>query len=219
MAERKGSADSRTHSTETESLFSSDAAVGTGGEDTVGSAKTLSSTKRRRDALEKELIKALKTPEKEAKAVAGLWDLWTHERGEAAHLQLREADQLMGTANPDMLVRAAAMVDEIMREHENWVEPINRMATILFLQGRYDESVEMCLKVLELKPWHFGALSGIVMCYSRLGNAEEMNKWANRALPPSGTFKKPGSDTVYEPRKGWVNKMIQELEMRQRFLM
>ena len=43
----------------------------------------------------------------------------------------------------------------------------------------------------------------------RLGNAEEMNKWANRALPPSGTFKKPGSDKVYEPRKGWVNKMIQ----------
>ena len=38
---------------------------------------------------------------------------------------------------------------------------------ILFLQGRYDDSVEMCLKVLELKPWHFGALSGIVMCYSR----------------------------------------------------
>ena len=50
------------------------------------------------------------------------------------------------------------------------------MATILFLQGNYEESVELCLKVLDLKPWHFGALSGIVMCYSRLGNAEEMNK-------------------------------------------
>ena len=40
-----------------------------------------------------------------------------------------------------------------------------------------------------------------------------------RAMPPSGMFKKPGSEKVYEPRKAWVEKMIQELEMRQRFLM
>ena len=42
------------------------------------------------------------------------------ERG--AHLRLREADKLMGTADRTMLVQAAAMVDEIMKEYENWVE-------------------------------------------------------------------------------------------------
>ena len=41
----------------------------------------------------------------------------------------------------------------------------NRRATVLFLLGRYQESIEDCQLVLELNPYHFGAASGMGMCY------------------------------------------------------
>ena len=36
------------------------------------------------------------------------------------------------------------------------------------------------------EPWHFGAASGIVMCYAKLGNIPEANRWAREAMPEPG---------------------------------
>ena len=67
--------------------------------------------------------------------------------------------------------------------------------------------VSLCLRVLYLKPWHFGAASGIVMCYAKLAEAsnsinrgkfiEEANKWAAEAMP------QPGKN-----REVWCERML-----------
>jgi hypothetical protein len=65
-------------------------------------------------------------------------------------------------------------------------EPSNRLATLRFLEGDYEDSAQLCLRVLRAKPWHFGASSGIVMVYASMGNADEASRWARQAMPSPG---------------------------------
>ena len=74
--------------------------------------------------------------------------------------------------------RGVAAARELMEEHPDWPEALNRLATVEYLRGEYDTSVELCKKVLAAKIHHFGALSGICMCYQKLGDED--------ALWPSG---------------------------------
>ena len=61
--------------------------------------------------------------------------------------------------------------------------PRNRLATLKYLTGDFAESVELCERVLALKPHHFGALSGICMCHAKLGDDAAVAYWRARALP------------------------------------
>jgi hypothetical protein len=44
----------------------------------------------------------------------------------------------------------------------------NKRATVLYLLGRFQESVEECRTVLSLNPYHFGAASGMGLCYMQV---------------------------------------------------
>jgi len=118
-----------------------------------------------------------------------LWYHWFGEEGEAARKSLESAKV------PDLL--------EMMETYPDWAEPANRLATLRYIEGDFDESVELCLKVLRLKPWHFGASSGIVMVYAKMGNLEEANKMAELAMP------RPGPQ-----RKEWVQRMLEGIDAK-----
>ena len=97
-------------------------------------------------------------------AVASLWRLWHAERGPAAEQALDRATGLI-QGNPEKAVDVLLALSE---EHEGWAEPLNKLATIYYMQGKFEESAEMCKRVLALKPYHFACLSGLIMCYTRL---------------------------------------------------
>ena len=150
---------------------------------------------------ERDLVAALKDmwPNSE-RAQSGLWQHWYGEEGEEARRSLELAQ--VALENPSAADEAPALV-ELMGDFPDWAEPINRLATLRFLQGRFDDSAELCLKVLRLKPWHFGALSGLVMCYVKLDKIEEANRWAIKAMPPSGA-----------ERNQWVESMLEIMDAK-----
>ena len=144
----------------------------------------LTSTERDRRLLEMELIEALATTDD---ASGQLWELWYSERGQEAKKKLAQADQYLAQGQS---VLCEQMLKNMIEEYsfgnvgQCWVEPMNRLATIYFLQNRLEESYKLCLIVLLLKPWHFGALSGIVQVCTRLADRDNARSWATKCLPP-----------------------------------
>jgi len=151
---------------------------------------------------ERELIAALDEdwPAHE-RAQNELWNHWFSEEGEEAMEALKAAD-----GNDSAL-------KELMEAHPDWAEPANRLATLRYMEGDFEESITLCLRVLRAKPWHFGALSGIVMCYAKLSEeanvlrrgdlVAEANRWAKEAMPQPGPR-----------RKEWVQNMVTKLDAK-----
>jgi hypothetical protein len=116
-------------------------------------------------------------------AVSMLWDLWYGERGIVAKRRLEETNQLMG--DPKNWKKCEQVLHEMIKEYGvyYYTEPVNRLATLYFLQGRLEESYKLCRVILQIKPWHFGALSGIVLVLKLLGKRREAHYWAEQCLP------------------------------------
>ena len=96
-------------------------------------------------------------------ATSRLWELWYNEEGEAARRRLDEAGGMMGS--PRTASRAAESLQTLADEFPSWAEPVNRLATLRFMERKFEESIELCERVLELKPHHFACLSGLTMAY------------------------------------------------------
>lgn len=135
-----------------------------------------------------------------------LWTLWFSERGQDAKEELEAAIRLMERAEPMDWEQAAIAFQGLAQRHPGWAEPINKLATLRFLQKDFQQSVVLCKQVLDIKPWHFGAISGITMGYGRLGDPDQFQHWGARVLPPAGTLELQGGKTL-APRATWATDM------------
>lgn len=169
----------------------------------------LSTIERDRREVEIQLLEKLGTQD----SVKELWDLWYSERGGLALARLQQADQLMG--DPTSWQDCETSLLQLIAEYSIYfVEPVNRLATLYYLQGKYHESYHLCrLILLKLKPWHIGALAGIVQVCVNRGDREEARYWATKRLPGSvagSSF--PPFDTSNGPvnprRSEWVQEMV-----------
>ena len=137
--------------------------------------------------------------------LSDLWTLWFEERGASAAKELKAAEQL-SMNGPQYWDEAETKLRALIEEHGvHWAEPVNRLATLMYLQGRLKESKELCEIVLAVKPWHFGALSGVVMVCAGLSDVSGARMWADRRLPPL----RPDGDTT-ERRILWVERAVKE---------
>lgn len=119
-------------------------------------------------------------------AAAGLWGLWLDEAGSAGRREIERGIAAMAKGD---LKQASVIFRELMDEHPGWAEAINKQATVLYLQGRPDESIELCCEVVKLKPDHFGAWSGMALCAVQTGDwllARESVLQSLRLQPGSG---------------------------------
>ncbi|MCS7049894.1 MAG: tetratricopeptide repeat protein [Verrucomicrobiae bacterium] len=101
------------------------------------------------------------------RAAAALWEHWFSERGAAAREQLETG--LAAVRAGDWEIAEQVLV-ELMNEHPDWAEAINGVAMLRYRQRRYAESAALCRRVLELKPRHFGAWSGLAHCAIHQGD-------------------------------------------------
>jgi Flp pilus assembly protein TadD len=67
------------------------------------------------------------------------------------------------------------ILDQLIKDTQTFPEAYNKRATLHYLTGRYQKSLDDIALTLELEPRHFGALSGKGMVLQKMGrNAEAL---------------------------------------------
>lgn len=101
-------------------------------------------------------------------ATTGLWECWLNEKGAEARLRIDEGISQMNGGDLDAAVE---IFQALMDDFPDWAEAINKQATLLYITGQPSASLELCRKVVALKPHHFGAWNGMALC------AVQMEDW------------------------------------------
>lgn len=165
-------------------------------------APPLTSMDRERRQAEIEYLKQLQHGDDH---LADIWTLWFQERGAQPAKLLLQAEEL--SSNSHTWDAAETLLKDLIETHTvYWAEPVNRLATLYYMQRRYQEAEELCKTVLQVKPWHFGALSGLVLVYAAVHDVEEARHWAAQRLPsfaPTGLNRR---------RLLWVERAVQQAE-------
>jgi hypothetical protein len=117
-------------------------------------------------------------PKARQRATSLLWELWYNQAGDEARRRLDEAGGLMGS--PRTAARAASLLEQLAKDYPAWAEPLNRLATLRFMERKFTESIELCEQVLTLKPHHFACLSGLAMAYYNNREPEKARGAAER---------------------------------------
>ncbi len=98
-----------------------------------------------------------------------IWTIW-HQSGDD------RINQLMHQGIAQMSTRqyadAVATFSKIIEINARFAEAWNKRATVYYLMEEYRASVKDIDRTLELEPRHFGALSGLGLIMTALGNDE-----------------------------------------------
>ena len=97
----------------------------------------------------------------EARNIEGLiWQIWLESGDEELDKRMRQGIFAMNNRDFETSLRAFDAVINIAPEYaEGW----NKRATLYWLMGELEKSIQDIERTLELEPRHFGALSGLGM--------------------------------------------------------
>ncbi len=112
-------------------------------------------------------------------AVSAIWDLWQTAPDATAQKLLDSARQRMRVYD---FAGAMEHLDKLVTYAPDYSEGWNTRATTLFLQEKYDRSLDDVEKTLELEPSHFGALAGKAIILMRQGRIELSQKALRQAV-------------------------------------
>lgn len=91
---------------------------------------------------------------------AKIWNLWLNNGStKSSNSQMQKGLELLQNGNLD---QALSLFKNLSKKEPIWAEPINKIATIKFLQGDYIGSINDIKTTLKLEPRHFGAIAGLV---------------------------------------------------------
>jgi len=114
-------------------------------------------------------LKEVSGPAEAAPTEQQIWAIWLEASDPAV-------ESLMQTGIDDMIRgdhRAALKAfDQIVAIAPDFAEGWNKRATVHYLMGNLNQSLEDIARTLELEPRHFGALSGRGLVYAKLDDLE-----------------------------------------------
>ena len=124
-----------------------------------------------------------------------IWDIWSvhpskDRKGYRLTEMLSKGELLMNTGR---LENALEVFTIIVAADPEWSEGWNKRATVLYLLGNYEDSINDIKKTLILEKRHFGALSGLGLIQIELQNyslALECYKKAIKIYPTMEAPKK-----------------------------
>jgi tetratricopeptide (TPR) repeat protein len=112
-------------------------------------------------------------------AMNALWAIWFRADTPENNATLERVRELLGQERSD---DAIDLADKLIGRAPKFAEAYNQRAIAYFLLGRFDESAADCRRVLELNPYHTGALGGLAQCQLRLNQRQEAIKTLRRWL-------------------------------------
>ena len=115
------------------------------------------------------LLEDLKQPDAEVRDHASslFWHAWFHQKGAYGAQQLMEAQTLLESGQ---ISQSEALLNDILEAQPDFAEAWNRLAVLYYTQGKYWQAIAACQKVVALVPYHFGALHGLGLSHSAVGN-------------------------------------------------
>jgi tetratricopeptide (TPR) repeat protein len=128
-----------------------------------------------------ELLAALKDDDETNRTVAteALWQIWFYQKGAVGQALLERSQRWLDQGRVD---EAESLLSSTIEDFPDFAEAWNRRAVLYFLQDRYVKARADCQQVIDLVPYHFGALHGLGLCYASLGNYPEAIQAFRRAL-------------------------------------
>jgi tetratricopeptide (TPR) repeat protein len=167
----------------------------------------LTSLERKRRVLEIELLQNLIRNDDET--IHQLWSLWYCERGNVTATKLLY-DATTYSNDPNTWNEAEHILRTLILQYGiYWVEPVNRLATLYYIQGKYKQSIDLCTILLSIKPWHFGALSGMVGLYIQRNDVAQAKIWSEKRLP-SYVPESVKSRNSNQRRIKWVTQAVSD---------
>ena len=127
------------------------------------------------------LLRALRDPDEDTRdhAEQAIWRIWARSGDQ-------EADRLYQTGIEQMnagdLKQAIVTFTRIIEIKPDFAEAWNKRATLYFLVGDLRKSLADCDEVMKRNPYHFGALAGYALIYTRLEYYERALEYSRRAL-------------------------------------
>ena len=112
-------------------------------------------------------------------AESALWAVWFRADSPENNATLDEIRLLIGNRR---LEEATSLASRLIALSPRFAEAYNQRAIALFIQGRFAESAEDCQRVLQLNPYHIGAVSGLAQCQMQLNQPREALRSLRKAL-------------------------------------
>ena len=136
------------------------------------------------------LVQALSDTDVRVRAAAQnvMWAIWLRSGNDGIDALMVEGIRLMEL---QQYPEAAEVFDQIIASAPRFAEGYNKRATVYYLMEEFDRSIADIHTTLELNPVHFGALSGMGLCYLGLDEPRQALEWFERAIAVN-----PNMDTI-----------------------
>ena len=96
-----------------------------------------------------------------------IWKVWLKSGSPTIDLLMQQVIRSMARSDYE---RTLKLLDYMVQLAPEFPEAWNKRATVFYLIGKYQASLDDIERVLELEPRHFGALSGMGLVLQRLGD-------------------------------------------------
>lgn len=108
-----------------------------------------------------------------------MWAIWLRSGNDAIDHLMGEGIQLMEL---QQYPEAVEIFTQMVAKAPKFAEAYNKRATVYYLMQEFQKSIADIHKTLELNPVHFGALSGMGLCYLGLEEPRKALEWFERAV-------------------------------------
>ena len=102
--------------------------------------------------------------------IENIWDIWYEVDDPKVIEYFEKGIQAMRIRNYPLAIR---FFNNLIEEDPNFAEGWNKRATVHFMMGNFDQSMQDIIKTLELEPRHFGALDGMGLIFIHQGQFQQ----------------------------------------------